>query len=495
MLFLDGKVGRIIWLLAMGFFWTGCAQDPAITDETSELNQEIEPISFDLDSIRRRGTLRVIIDNSSTGYFIYKGQPMGFEYDLLDLYARELGVALEFHLTTDLNSTFELLNQGVGDIIAYSLTVTKERKKRVSFTVPHLQAQQMLIQKKPDNWRDLKLHQIERSLIRNQVDLVGRTIVVRPGSAYVDRLRNLSDEIGEDINIVEEYPEASTEEFIQMVSEGVIDYTIADEHVALVNATYYSNIDVKTPISFPQQIAWAVRKNSPLLLNSLNSWIDQMKDRPDYYVIFNKYFRNPKTQLARVRSDYSNTFSGSKISPYDDIIIAAADDLGWDWKLLAAQIFQESRFDPKARSWAGAVGLMQLVPRTGMAYGVTNLENPQSSLRAGAEHIKWLNDYWDQRVVDTLERTKFILGSYNVGQGHVLDAYKLAEKYGEDPQLWDNTSKYLLKKSEEKYFQDPIVNFGYCRCTEPVEYVENIYDLYEHYRTLMDAQEKQESSS
>lgn len=488
----NSKFGPLCYLL-LGLLVIGCSQDPEITDEGSVPTEIAEPILFDLDAIRERGTLRVIIDNSSTGYFIYKGQPMGFEYDLLDLYAREIGVSLEFHLTTDLPNTFDLLARGTGDIIAYSLTVTKERKKRVAFTRPHLQAQQMLVQRKPENWRDLKLHEIERSLIRNQVDLAGKIVVVRPGSAYVDRLKNLSDEIGTDIMIVEDYPEASTEEFIQMVAEGVIDYTVSDEHVALVNSTYYSNIDVKTPVSFPQQIAWAVRPNAPLLLQDLNQWIDRMKDRPEYYVIFNKYFKNPKTHLARARSDYSN-ISGTKISPYDELIIEASKELGWDWKLLAAQIFQESRFNPKARSWAGAVGLMQLVPRTGMAYGITDLENPKSSLKAGTMHIQWLNDYWKKKVTDSLERTKFILASYNVGQGHVLDAYKLAEKYQQDPAKWENVSQYLLKKSEEKYFDDPVVKYGYCRCTEPVEYVDNIYNFYDHYNTLMGDSSNTETS-
>jgi len=474
---------------------SACNVDTDLADSQSADKNKTDPILFDLDSIIHRGVLRVIIDNSSTGYFIYKGQPMGFEYDLLDLYAKEIGVGLEFHLTTDLLSTFDLLDKGIGDIIAYSLTVTKERKKRVSFTQPHLQARQMLIQRKPNNWRSLKLHEIENSLIRNQVDLVGEKIIVRPGSAYVDRLKNLSDEIGDELNIIEEYPEASTEEFIQMVSEGVIDFTIADEHVALVNSTYYSNIDVKTPISFPQQIAWAVRSNSPLLLGGLNDWIDHMKNRPEYYVIFNKYFKNPKTHLARAKSDYSNIFSGDKISPYDELIVEAAQTIGWDWKLLAAQIFQESRFNPKAKSWAGAVGLMQLVPRTGMAYGVTDLENPKNSLKAGTQHIQWLTNYWERKVVDSLERTKFILGSYNVGQGHVLDAYNLSKKYGEDPMQWNNVTKYLLKKSEEKYFKDPVVKYGYCRCTEPVEYVYSIYNLYEHYRTLMSDSSVVETSS
>ncbi|MDA0195694.1 MAG: transporter substrate-binding domain-containing protein [Bacteroidetes bacterium] len=482
-------------LLMLTIVALGACHEPPKSVEITSSPIAISPIDFDLDSIIKRGSLRVIIDNSSTGYFIYKGQPMGYEYDLLDLFSREIGVTLEFLLTTNLPSTFDLLDKGDGDIIAYSLTVTKERKNKVSFTQSHIQARQMLVQRKPQNWRDLKLHEIEKQLIRNPLDLVGKSVHVRPSSSYAERLRNLSGEIGDDIQIVEDYEETTQEELIEMVSNGSIDYTIADEHIAMVNATYYLNIDVKTPISFPQNIAWAVRKNSTNLLEILDHWIDRMKKTPDYYVIFNKYFKNPKIHLARVRSDYSNIFSGNKISPYDALIKATAQDLNWDWKLLAAQIYQESKFDPKARSWAGAIGLMQMIPETGMAYGVVNLENPANSLKSGASHIKWLNDYWKKKVPDSLERTRFILGSYNAGHGHVLDAYRLTEKYKGDQTKWNEVAQYLLKKSKTQYFNDPVVNFGYCLCQEPVQYVENILYLFDQYSTLIGEDAQIRSSS
>ena len=371
--------------LFAGLLFFGCESDKDSNLEQTPSENVLKSVNFDLDAIKERGVLKVIIDNSSTGYFLYKGQPMGYEYDLLDLFAKHIGVALDFHLTTDLRNTFDLLNDGVGDIIAYSLTVTNDRKELVNFTQPHLQARQMLIQRKPENWRQLKRHELEREMIRNQVELLGKSIYVRPSSAYASRLRNLADELGGEINILEEYPAASTEDFIEMVADGTIDFTIADEHVALVNSTYYPNIDVQTPVSFPQQIAWAVRKNAPQLLDAVNSWIDEMQNKPDYYVIFNKYFKNTKVQMARAKSDFSNTFSGGKLSTFDDLIKKYADEVNWDWRLLAAQIFQESKFNPKAKSWAGAIGLMQLVPQTGMAYGVTDLEDPEQNLLGGDE--------------------------------------------------------------------------------------------------------------
>ena len=442
-------------------------------------------VDFDLDKIKERGYIVAIMDNSSTGLFLYKGHTMGYEYELLQLYAKEIGVDLRMNITTSLQEGFEKLNAGEGDILAYNLTVTKERKKRIAFTEYHNLVRSVLVQSKPDNWRDLKLHEIENSMLRNQVDLIGKTVHVRAGSSYVERLENLSEEIGGDINIIEDDPDVETEGLIRKVAEGEIQYTVADEDVALVNATYYSNLDIKTPVSFPQQVAWGVRKNAPDLLSSLNEWILGMKKTADYYVIYDKYFKSTKSSLRRTKSEYYSMTSG-ELSPYDDIIKKYAHELGWDWRLLAAQIFKESKFNPNAKSWAGAVGLMQLLPVTAKEYGVEDLSNPADNIYAGTQHVKWLQEYWEDKVADSVERRKFILASYNVGHGHVMDAVRLTDKYGKDSQVWDdNVEEFLLKKSTSKFFDDEVVQYGYCRGIEPVTYVKKIYSIYENYKILM----------
>ena len=309
---------------------------------------------------------------------------------------------------------------------------------------------------------------------------------VQRNSAYASRLVNLSEEIGGDITIVEE--EADTERLIKKVAEGALPYTVADEDVAMVNATYYSNIDVSTPISFPQKVAWATRKNAPELLGAVNAWIQAMKQDADYYVIYNKYFKSQKSILRRVRSDYS-TVSGSSISPYDELIKRTADSLGWDWRLLAAQMYQESKFNANAESWAGAVGLMQLLPATGELYGVSDVSQPQQSMKAAAAYLSWLDTIWAKYVPESEERIKFVLASYNAGQGHVLDARRLARKYGKNPSKWEDVSFYLKRKSLPEYYNDPVAKSGYCRGSEPVNYVREILHRYDRYRQLVDAGE------
>ena len=444
-----------------------------------------DPIVFDLDQIVARGELVALVDNSSTSYFLYKGQPMGYEYELLSMLAEELGVSLRLDITTDLEEAFIKLNRGEGDIVAHNLTVTRERKQWIGFTDYHHQVRQVLVQRKPENWRELKVHQIDKQLIRNPISLIGEEVYVRKSSSYAERLHNLADEIGGDILIIEE--NRDTEALIRMVAEGEVEYTIADEDVAQVNATYYPNLDVKTAVSFPQQIAWGIRKNAPELENHINTWLAFMKRKPDFHVIYNKYFRNKKAQLSRVRSNFFTAQEPGKLSPYDEILKEAVDSLlpGWDWMLVAAQMFQESRFDPRAESWMGAQGLMQLVSETAKYQGVTQVFNPQQNIYGGVGHLAWLRDIFQPKVKDSLELQKFVLASYNVGQGHVLDARKLARKYGANPEVWDEVAEYLLLKSKSKYFNDPVVSYGYCRGTEPVAYVREILDRYGTYQQLM----------
>ncbi len=442
------------------------------------------PVSLDLDRIKKRGSIVALIDNSTTSYFVYKGRPMGYEYELLRSLAQELDLRLELKIVAHIEDAFIKLNNGEGDIIAHNLVVTNERKQFVAFTEYHKQVSQVLVQRKPDNWQQLKLHEIDNQLIKNPIQLEGKTVYVPQGSVFANRLQNLSNEIGGHIQI-EEVETEETENLIAKVANGEIDYTVADENVANVNSSYYPNIDVNTAISFPQKIAWAVRKNSPDLLEAINSWTVAMKKNSEYYFIYDKYFKNPKASIRHLTSSFSS-LNSRNISPYDELIREAADQLGWDWRLLAAQMYQESRFDTQAQSMAGAVGLMQIMPGTAEIYGVDDRQNPNQSMQAGVAYLLWLNKLWKKYVPDNQERVKFVLASYNVGQGHVLDARRLARKYGRNPNKWDNSVAFFLEqKSLPDYYNDPVVFSGYCRGNEPVNYVTEIINRYQTYRQLI----------
>lgn len=330
------------------------------------------------------------------------------------------------------------------------------------------------------------LHQIENELIRSVIDLSGKTIHIRKGSVYKTRLQNLSGEIGGDIEIIEATGELTTDDLMRQVSDGSIDFTVADENFARINAVYYRDIDIETPVSLPQQTAWAVRYSSPDLLDAVNEWLESVKNEVDYYVIYNKYYENRRAFSVRYGSEYF-PFTGGSISPYDQLLQEEAERLGWDWRLLAALVYQESQFRPRARSWAGAVGLMQLMPTTAREFGSTDPYHPEENIRAGVSFLIWLDEYWREFIGDERERLNFVLASYNVGHGHVQDARRLAAAYDADPDIWhSNVERFMLKKSNPEYYNTEIVQYGYATGVEPVRYVESVFDLYQHYVTFLD---------
>lgn len=440
-----------------------------------------EGVKSKLEKVLEQGVLRVVTDFNSTSYFIYRGQPMGYQYEMLQELADNLGVRLEVTVNNKLEEKFRMLEEDEIDLIAVNLTVTKERREQMDFTVPHTQTRQVLVQRKPENWDKLSKRNLEESLLRDQLDLGGKAIYVQRNSSYAKRLSNLSDEIGDSIFIIE--VDEGVEKLVEKVALGEIDYTVCDEIIGEVSETYFDNIDISTPVSFRQNLAWAVNKESDDLKQTINSWLTDFKKTTRYAILYRKYFSN-KRSAHLIDPDYFANVSG-KISPYDALIKEFSDQIGWDWRLVASMIYQESRFNPQAKSWAGAYGLMQLMPATGERFGVGPKSPMKMQIRAGLMYVKWLNERL-LRIKDIEERQKFILAGYNVGLGHVLDARALARKNGKNPDVWDdNVADFILLKSNSKYYTDPVVKYGYCRGTETYHYVADIMNRYNHYKNLV----------
>ena len=396
----------------------------------------------DLTQILEKGKLIAITDYNSTDYFIYRGQPLGYQYDMLQDLADHMNIKLDVVVSNSLEETFNCLRMGDCDLIALNLTVTMQRRSQVNFIIPHGQTHQVLVQRKPENWERMSPSQIDRALIRNQLDLARKKVYVQHKSAFYRRMLNLAEEIGDTIEIVDVPEEAET--LIMLVADGQIDYTVCDENVALVNQTYYPNLDIQTAISFPQNLAWAVNSEAAELKEVIDEWLRQYRKSTRYAVIYNKYFKNQRS-ASIVKSDLF-TLSSGKISTYDDHIKEYSEQIGWDWRLLASMIYQESRFDPGARSWAGAFGLMQFMPVTAKRFGINMNSSAKDQINAGTQFIRWLDKRFITSIPDKGERIKFILASYNVGPGHVFDAIRLADKNGQDPKKWhDSVDEYLLK--------------------------------------------------
>lgn len=472
-------------LLISFLFFTSCQTNTRPSSEMEEAPKvQIMPVSLDLAEIRERGYLTAAVDYSSTSYFVYKGELMGFEYELLKKLEDYLQIRVNIEVQPSITAAITMLNKGEVDLIAYPLTITNDRKEQIAFTKSYTTQQQMLVQRKPDNWRKMKLHEIEKALIRNQVDLLDKKIVVLNASSYIEAVNNLADQLGGEIEVVEMDPAMDSEEIIRLVADGTYDYTVADENLARVNQAYHPILDVETPVSFPRRVAWAVRLNANTLQDTLSYGFNNLLKTANFNMLYDKYFRSSRQAREIANSDYAS-FSGKQLSPYDDLIKEQALRLDWDWQLLASMVYQESKFDPTSKSWVGAQGLLQLMPATAKEQGVTNRADPKQSLRGGTDYLLWLEDYWRPMIPDEDELLKFVMASYNVGMGHVIDARALTVKFGGDNEKWADVSENLLKLSNSKYFKDPVVKLGYARGSEPVNYVNEILERYDRYKQLI----------
>lgn len=478
----------VLLIVVITVFVTGCQHDTIVQErpliKTTDFIEK-EPVRFDLDAIKKRGKLVALTLNSSTSYFVYRGQAMGYEYELLKRFTASIGVDLEIKIIPDVNAMFELLNNGDGDVIACNLAITKIRLEHASFSDPYNFTRQVLVQRMPEGWEKMNTKALNKELVVSPIDLIGKKVYVNKSSSFFSRLESLQNEIGGDIDIVSVPGYIDTEKLIKKVANGELDYTVADDNIARLNATYYPNIDVSVQLSFPQQIAWATRKNSPNLLSAINTYFENDRGKSVYAYIYNKYFKASKDQWDKFNGEYSS-LKGNRICDYDEILKEYSKLIDWDWRLLAAQMYQESKFKEDARSWAGAFGLMQFMPATAAMYGVDQTSTPEEHIRAAILYLSWLNDFWKERIFDPDERMKFILASYNVGLGHVIDAVNIALNLGYDPQLWtDNVAECILLKASSEYYTSDMVKYGYCRGEEPYGYVQKIIEQFEHYKRVI----------
>ena len=422
---------------------------------------------LDKEGIQARGTLRVAVDNNSSSYYIYRGRRMGYEYELLLDLGKRIGVQVEFIVAADIEEAFSQLADGRVDLIAMNLQQNTDTKRVVSFTEPIGSMSTVLVgREKLLSW-----------------DSLGKdTVVVRKGAVYTKQLVQLKDSLDLGFSILE-VPDHE-EILLDRVAEMEVKWTVAEKTVAQTNATYYDELQLGLDVSKEGPVTWAIRSTSTDLLQLVNTWLVDNKE-VFIYRTYAKYFLNSKNQYDRSTSEYSS-LGGNQISVFDELIQDNAKSLGWDWRLLAALVYKESRFDTSALSYAGAQGLLQLMPVTLERFGVTNPNDPAESLGGGVRYLQYLDKFWLERVPETNERIKFILASYNIGQGHVEDAWRLTLKYRKNTQSWKDVSYFLNLKSDPKYYRDPVVKSGYAKGNTAVNYVRDVLALFQSYKALVD---------
>jgi membrane-bound lytic murein transglycosylase F len=498
------KVILSIVILLLCISVPSCRRKPAALEALDYIDRRsnvpmIEPISRDLAQIRERGYLTVVAPYNSTTYFIYQGEPLGYEYELLQAFAKDLGVELKLVVVTDPKSLLPALNEGEGDIAAARLMPNADNQSSAAFTDALYHTDPVLVQQdeppsqagkgtekaiKPGPADPTPEIDIHAKLVTKPAQLAGRRVDIPQQSPFRRTLIELSDDISGEIYVVEVEGKIQDEALAQKVARGEVQFTVMQKNLADLKEAEFKNLKVRPILGQTQKVSWAVRKNSPELLATLNTWIADKKKTPLLNSLYQKYFVDRRRYLERVTSEYLTSTTG-KLSEYDSLLKQYAVELNWDWRLLASQAFQESRFKPAAKSWAGATGLLQLMPKTAQQYGVTNALDPADNVQGAIRFLKWLQQYWAKRIPDENERLKFILASYNTGAGHVEDAQRLTEKYGGNPQSWDDVSYWLLQKSTQQYANDEVVRFGFCRGLEPVNYVTHILERFDHYKQFV----------
>lgn len=271
----------------------------------------------------------------------------------------------------------------------------------------------------------------------------------------------------------------SLEECFQMLADGQVDLFAGEiDTLEVIDSTFF-RIKLETPVELDQDIVWIIpnQDGDTSLLAAIDVWLqDYMKSnmRKSFY----RYFKGGKSPASTPAIDNRH------ISAYDDLIKAAAKKIHWDWRMISSIIYQESHFKPDLESDQGAYGLMQLMPVVMENYGIDYDSPPVDQLEAGGKLLQHLERSLEC-IADSLERQKFILAAYNAGLGHVLDARRLAEKYGKDPNVWDdNVDYYILNKS--KYYTDPVCTCGPLKGKQTYNFVKEVMKRYNHYKALIE---------
>ena len=440
---------------------------------TSETTSDTIEKSDSAPQLKLPDTLRVATLYGPLSFFLFREDTMGYDYTLVRDFAESKGLTLEMTVAGSLDKALAMLDSGHVDVVAYGVPVISTYLDMVHPCGPEISTTQVLVQQKNTG----------EDLITDVTQLVGKDVWVPANSKYAQRLENLNNELGGGITIhTFSADSVSDDDIFRKISKGDISLSVVDNDIARLNQTYYNNIDVSLPVSFGQRSAWAVAPDKAWLGDSITSWFKSEGAVRENEVLLKKYFEQSKN--GPVFNLYASLANG-RISPYDDIFKTHAARIGWDWRILAAQGFVESQYNNDLVSWAGARGIMQIMPSTARAYGIRpeTLTDPETCIALGADILKATEDVMARYVSEPDELKIFAIAAYNSGIAHVIDAIALAQKYGLNPAKWEgNVENALLMKGEPRYYNDPVVKYGYFRGYQTTEYVNHVYDFYERVR-------------
>lgn len=401
----------------------------------------------------------MITDINAHNYYEYAGRPVGFEYDLAEAFADYLGVELQV-ITPGWDKMIDMLTTGRGDFIAAGLTRVPYWREWVDFSDAYMEKEQAVI-----------VH-MDYHGVQTMADLNGKQVHVRWNTTAYQRLLEMNA-AGYDIRIWP-HKNVSSDELIRRVAERHIDIAITDSNIAFLNQRYHPLIRKPLSMSGKQRMGWAVRKGDRALAEIINMFFDRIINDGKMLQILDRYYAN-FTHVDYYDLKKFHQRLETRLPAYQSVIMREAQRHYFDWRLIAALIYQESHFDPKAISYTGVRGLMQLTLETANDLGVENRSDPVESIGGGIKYLKWLYGLFDD--IPGFDRMLFALASYNIGYGHVRDAQSIALNKGYAHKKWIALKETLPLLRQSTYYRKTM--YGYARGNEPVRYVNNIMIYYD----------------
>lgn len=423
-----------------------------------------------LDQILASGELKVLTRNSPSTYYEGPDGPAGLEYDLAKMFAEHLGVELTVIIPDSFSNLLESVNNNVGHIATAGLTITEPRKKIFKFGPSYQEITEQLI-------FNTNLHRP-----KNLGDLQGGLLEVVANSSHNERLIELKTEHP---NLAwKENKTLESEELLQLVSDEVIDYTIADSNEATLNKRFLLNLRTAFDIGPPQQLAWALpNNNDDSLYNAVVKFFELIKSNGELTRLIERAYGHLEN-FDYVGTLFFKRHVETRLPRYREYFEISASENSLDWRLLAAIGYQESHWNPEAVSPTGVRGIMMLTQKTAAQLGVKNRLEPESSIDGGARYFASRRKI----IVDSIQepdRTWMALAAYNVGAGHLEDARIITEQLGKDPNKWIDVNQALPLLAKRKWYKK--TKHGYARGWEPVRYVENIRSYYDLLRWIDDS--------
>lgn len=414
-----------------------------------------------IERIQDEGKLVVVTRNAPTTYYVGRDGATGFEYDLVSAFAEHLGVEVELVVRDNPGEILAMIAAGEADIAAAGLTRTQQRQQRVLFSHSYQEVTQQVVCRRGG----AQPSQVE--------DLLGLSIEVPAETSYVEQLNLLQQDYPELSWQV--HPEHNTEYLLEKVWQRELDCTIGDSNIVAVNQRYMPELSVRFDLSQPQPLAWALPPEAQGLQRELNNWLETFRENTQLQALINKYYGFIDV------FDYVNTRVFQRkvktlLPKYQALFQEAGKKHGIDWVLLAAQAYQESHWDRRARSPTGVRGIMMLTLPTAREVGIKSRLDAKQSILGGAKYLADLRSRLPEEITEP-DRTWIALAAYNVGMGHVYDARNLARELGRNPDLWHDFRDVLPLLSQKKYYKD--LRYGYARGSEPVRYVQRIRNYHD----------------